>query len=46
MSIGKLLFWICLMLFVCVFEKLLILVLMVIAVYLGTVIVKRIKVLK
>jgi hypothetical protein len=34
------------MLFVCVFEELLILVLMVIAVYLGTVIVKRIKELK
>ena len=46
MNIGKILFWICLMLFVCVFEELLILVLMVIAVYLGTVIVKLIKELK
>lgn len=44
MNIGKrILFWICLGLFVCVFEELLLVILIVIAIYLGILIVKNIK---
>ena len=46
MNIGKLLFWICLMLFVCVFEELLLIVLIVIAIYLGVLIIRNTKELK
>lgn len=46
MNIGKLLFWICLMLFVCVFEELLLVILIAIVIYLWILIVKNIKELK